>query len=207
VLPKEKAPLESRVRLQEKETDSVLPKPGEAVTSTTKELPLFVAKLENGNNYFLSAKEVAKSSQAVQADPYNVVEQVVKKIKLEIAPGISKVEMQLEPKHLGKVQVSIVVENNHLSARLTTENVMAKEILQQNLPQLKEALQMQGVEVERLNVALGNGNEGRQQFASSEQTSSLTNGGSGELDTEPEINPFLAGNPQIISASMVNYLI
>jgi len=155
----------------------------------------------------VAAKQSARNQDV--ADPYKVVDQVLQKVKIQLQPGISKVEMQLEPKHLGKVRVQLVMENNQLNAKLTTGSVAVQDILQQSLSQLKQTLQAQGVVVESLNVFLGDG--GKQHHASPEENNQAFSGkGNNQINLEgfEEDHRQTGQRTQPMSASgHINYLI
>jgi len=67
--------------------------------------------------------------------------------------------IRLVPEHLGSVNVKLSILNGQLTASITTETAMAKEVLESNLAVLRTNLQNQGVTVERLTVTQQPANE------------------------------------------------
>lgn len=74
------------------------------------------------------------------------------------------------------MDVQITLQNGQLVARFMTEHVMAKDMLEQQMMQLRSSLQSQGIQVERLEVTQNSslGSEmyqdgGRQQGSQSQQ--------------------------------------
>ncbi|GGF80295.1 hypothetical protein GCM10010912_26710 [Paenibacillus albidus] len=91
--------------------------------------------------------------------------------KLEIVKkgGVAEAIITLFPENLGQVDVKITMQNGHLVAQFLTEHAGAKDLLEQQMNQLRAALQSQGLQVEKLEVTQNNtplqsqfGQEGRQ---------------------------------------------
>ncbi|KAA8784632.1 flagellar hook-length control protein FliK [Paenibacillus sp. 4624] len=101
---------------------------------------------------------------------------VVSKLDIVNQKGFSEATISLRPEHLGKLDVQITLQNGQLVARFMTEHVMAKDMLEQQMMQLRSSLQSQGIQVERLEVTQNSslGSEmyqdgGRQQGNQSQQ--------------------------------------
>lgn len=98
--------------------------------------------------------------------------------KLEIVQkgGVAEATISLFPENLGQVDVKITMQNGHLVAQFMTEHAGAKDMLEQQMNQLRAALQSQGLQVEKLEVTQNNtplnsqwGQEGRQPGSGSGQ--------------------------------------
>ena len=90
--------------------------------------------------------------------------------------GIAEATISLFPENLGQVDVKITMQNGHLVAQFMTEHSGAKDLLEQQMNQLRAALQSQGLQVEKLEVTQNNtplnsqwGQEGRQPGSGSGQ--------------------------------------
>ncbi|MFE4709707.1 flagellar hook-length control protein FliK [Paenibacillus sp. NPDC056722] len=99
--------------------------------------------------------------------------------KLEIVRKGSAAEatISLFPEHLGQVDVKITMQNGHLVAQFMTEHAATKDMLEQQMTQLRAALQSQGLQVEKLEVTQNNtplhsqfGQEGRQPGSGGQQS-------------------------------------
>ncbi|SLJ97734.1 MULTISPECIES: flagellar hook-length control protein FliK [unclassified Paenibacillus] len=77
---------------------------------------------------------------------------VVNKLDIVQQKGFSEATISLRPEHLGKLDVQITLQNGQLVARFMTEHTMAKDMLEQQMVQLRSSLQAQGIQVERLEV-------------------------------------------------------
>lgn len=98
--------------------------------------------------------------------------------KLEIVKkgGVAEATITLFPENLGQVDVKITMQNGNLIAQFLTEYSGAKDMLEQQMSQLRSALQAQGLQVERLEVAQNsallsqyNGQQGRQTASGGQQ--------------------------------------
>lgn len=84
-----------------------------------------------------------------------IVGTVENNIKMMISEGDNKVSIQLHPPELGKVQVELVVKDNRIDARINTENVAVKEVILNNLNQLKVNIEELGISINKFDVEVG----------------------------------------------------
>ncbi|EXX92310.1 flagellar hook-length control protein FliK [Paenibacillus darwinianus] len=108
------------------------------------------------------ARPVAEGAkmQAQQSVPVNrffetMTGMIVKQFGLTKANGVTEAKLLLTPEHLGQVDVRISLQNGQLTAQFVAENAAAKDMLENQLAQLRSALQSQGLQVEKLEVSYG----------------------------------------------------
>lgn len=77
---------------------------------------------------------------------------LVKQFKLTGGNGISEANLNLHPEHLGEVQIRLTIQNGVLNAQFVTHNEAAKELLENQMAQLRGTLQNQGIQVDRVEV-------------------------------------------------------
>ncbi|WP_018750917.1 flagellar hook-length control protein FliK [Paenibacillus sanguinis] len=77
---------------------------------------------------------------------------LVNKLEIVKLQGVSEARISLYPEHLGQVDVKITMQNGLLTAQFVTEHAFAKDSLEQQMSQLRAALQSQGLQVSRLEV-------------------------------------------------------
>ncbi|MEG8945595.1 flagellar hook-length control protein FliK [Rosettibacter firmus] len=83
-------------------------------------------------------------------------DQVVKELASYINSGDKQsITFQLNPESLGKLTLSIDFIENQLHARFEVENEQAKQLIQNNIEQLKNSLQSSGIQLNDVNVSLG----------------------------------------------------
>ncbi|EXG83132.1 flagellar hook-length control protein FliK [Saccharibacillus sacchari] len=96
-------------------------------------------------------------AKPVEAVPMHRMAQEVEKLvvdRLEILQkqGFTEAKITLTPDHLGKVDIRITMHAGQLMAHFVTEHAAAKDMLEQQMVQLRGSLQGQGLTVERLEV-------------------------------------------------------
>ncbi len=77
---------------------------------------------------------------------------LVKQFQLTQGNGVSEAKLTLTPQHLGQVDIRIVMNNGVLTAQFVADNPAAKELLENQMAQLRASLNGQGLQVERLEV-------------------------------------------------------
>ncbi|OUS71597.1 hypothetical protein B1748_26525 [Paenibacillus sp. MY03] len=77
---------------------------------------------------------------------------IVQKFDIRALNGVTEAKLMLFPEHLGQVDVKISMQNGLLTALFQADNAMAKDMLENQMAQLRAALQAQGLNVEKLEV-------------------------------------------------------
>jgi flagellar hook-length control protein FliK len=67
-------------------------------------------------------------------------------------PGTTEAKVSLFPKNLGHIEIKIITVDGQLSAEIMTDTLLAKEVLEGQLPQLKQSLQLSGLVVQKLEI-------------------------------------------------------
>ena len=106
---------------------------------------------------------------------------LVKQFQLTQGNGISEAKLTLTPQHLGQVDIRIVMNNGVLTAQFVADNPAAKELLENQMAQLRASLHGQGLQVERLEVVQQSSASGEATFQHQEHRNSNSgkDGGSG----------------------------
>lgn len=90
-------------------------------------------------------------SDIQQAD---VIRQVIEQIKVFSGSDMNRIEVQLYPQHLGKLQIQIMMKNGSMTAQITTETEAAKAAIENQLHQLKENFREQSMKVDAVEVSV-----------------------------------------------------
>lgn len=77
---------------------------------------------------------------------------LVKQFLLSHGNGTAEAKISLRPEHLGQVDIRIMIQNGLLTAQFVTENGAARELLENQMSQLRTALQGQGLQVDKMEV-------------------------------------------------------
>ncbi len=84
----------------------------------------------------------------------DVVEQIVQRAAVHLKSDQGEARIDLKPEFLGQVRMQIVTDNQQVTVRIVTELPMVRDLIEQNLHQLKADLQQQGLQVERVEVSV-----------------------------------------------------
>jgi flagellar hook-length control protein FliK len=107
----------------------------------------------------------------------NVLEQVVQKARLLVkGGGVSRMTLRLDPPHLGKIDMRIVVEDHSVKAIMMAENRDIKALIEQNIGTLKNSLNLSGLQVDEINVTTA-GDQGGFMFRNENRAGENPNGG------------------------------
>jgi flagellar hook-length control protein FliK len=141
---------------------------------------------------------------------------LVKQFALTHGNGTAEAKLTLHPDHLGQVDVRIVLQNGQLTAQFMTENGMARDLLENQMSQLRSALQGQGLQVDRMEVVQQPTSSYTMSFLQQQDQQRQSNSGGGNsssgqsrggLYDDAEFETELAGTsliPQIGYGSSIN---
>ncbi|NGQ94011.1 flagellar hook-length control protein FliK [Brevibacillus sp. SYP-B805] len=131
---------------------------GESVQPDGQPIPLFHLSAGPGNGSAVSGVSTEQTASfnghVVHADQFakEMGELLVKQMKLGNFRGISEAKITLHPQNLGHVDVKIIAHNGVITAHFTAETASGKEMLDNQMSQLRAALVQQGLQVDRLEV-------------------------------------------------------
>ncbi len=109
----------------------------------------------------------------------------------------------LNPPNMGSLRVNLVVRNHVLHGTILAESLAARDLILDHLPQLKENLQQQGVQVGELEVNVEQGNEQTpQQFQSDADREAPSFPLTAPPDTRSEQSEANDAEPRIRSAQL-----
>jgi hypothetical protein len=109
------------------------------------QMPPHLARLENA----AQPSETAQRSLMSQT-----LNQIVQKAVLSLNNGQHEVQIDLKPDYLGHIRMQIVSEGQQVAVRIVAELPFVKDMLENNLHQLKAELQAQGLKVDELEVSV-----------------------------------------------------
>ena len=145
------------------------------------QMPQHLARLENG----------AHSSEASQRSLMSqTLNQIVQKAVLSLHNGQHEVQLELKPDFLGHIQMRIVSEGQHVAIKMVAELPFVKDMLENNLHQLKADLQAQGLDIDELEVSVAHDSHAERdlhQKAAAAKLQAVKNGtdSDGESSEEP----------------------
>ena len=96
-----------------------------------------------------------------------LTEALGQRLTAQITRGAWRVEMDLHPKSLGRIEIQLEMKNGELEANFHSANSATRELLADSIPRLRAALEQHGMETAYLGLELGN--QGRSDENSTEQ--------------------------------------
>lgn len=85
-----------------------------------------------------------------------IVNQVVEQVKITIKPGTTTMDFQLNPEHLGRVNLTVAAKDGQMTASFVVQNQVAKEAIESQIQVLRENLENQGLKIEAVEVTVAN---------------------------------------------------
>jgi len=131
------------------------------------------------------AFDLQQQAAARMAQPMRALE-AMQAIAQSAAAGTTKLELQLEPAHLGKIHISLQTDaTKQLQMHLTVEQTVTRQVIEQHMPQLRAALEQQGLNLD--NFSLHTGSQGQQQQQAFEHAPNAEKGDNDyALDSSPD---------------------
>jgi len=84
---------------------------------------------------------------------------VLRQFRLHLTPGMRQATIQLQPAALGRISIRITLRNGEARTEIRAESAETLEALERHVPELRAALQNQGLETGDLELNLGFGQE------------------------------------------------
>ena len=156
------------------------------------------------------APQTPANMQKAQANPQAqhrgaVTEQVNVQITKAIAEGMDKINIQLRPAHLGRVDIQLeMASDGRVSAVVTADNKDTLDLLKQDSRELERALREAGLQMNSNDLSFQMRGEGQHGHGDGSQ---MAGGSGGALSNEPTLDELLAANtqrPDIISEDRVD---
>ncbi len=108
-------------------------------------------------------------------DTESILKQIQNQIKVSTTLDNTKMEFQLNPENLGKLTIQLASKDGMISAQITTQNTVVKEVIESQILQLRENMNNQGLKVEAVEVTVeshefernleqGNSNTNQEQY-------------------------------------------
>ena len=145
----------------------------------------------------------AKETEAGQSALRNqTMEQIVRRAVVQVRDGQHEARIDLKPEFLGHVRMQVITENQQVTVKILTEFGFVKDMIENNIHQLKADLQQHGLEVDKVDVSVSrdaDGNKHSQQNADrakNQQHETDHTGGDNtrEKNQEPKEHPGLTAD-------------
>ena len=103
----------------------------------------------------LESTSAPKEAEAGQRDLRTpTMEQIVRRAVIQVREGQHEARIDLKPDFMGHVRMQVITENQQVTVKILTEFGFVKDLIENNIQQLKADLQNQGLEVDKLDVSV-----------------------------------------------------
>ena len=132
-----------------------------------------------------------------------VINQIINKVSLRSNGSQSEIKIRLDPPSLGTLRMNVTTAGDSVRTVIIAENHAVKQIIENNLAQLRDSMQSQGLKVDSFTVLVG-GDEGQagQQNTAHEGRSNFAGTLYGEQSSTPDTLPtenLAAGRERILN--------
>ncbi|MEW6096130.1 MAG: flagellar hook-length control protein FliK, partial [bacterium] len=130
----------------------------------TLEKDILKKPLPNGDNYINLNRNIEPQSPNVEIKPSlpkesipkEVLYELIEEAYLHLKKDSSEIHVRLKPEYLGKLELRVIQQNEKITAKFIVENFGLKELIESELDSLKEALLEKGLDLESIEVYVGN---------------------------------------------------
>jgi flagellar hook-length control protein FliK len=84
----------------------------------------------------------------------DIIQQVIQKFRINSQLQNSKLVMRLHPAELGELKIDIQLKGGSLNASIVTQSQQVREILEKNMPKLRDLMEQHGIVVENISVKI-----------------------------------------------------
>ncbi len=142
----------------------------------------------------LESASAPKEAEAGQRElRTQTMEQIVRRAVIQVRDGQHEARIDLKPDFMGHVRMQVITENQQVTVKILTEFGFVKDLIENNIQQLKADLQNQGLEVDKLDVSVSrDSHDNKHQQENAEHA---------HATCTPRINPVIMGTPGMNSRS------
>ena len=101
---------------------------------------------------FSPAPKKTKSGQRILRN--QTMDQIIRKAAIHLRNGQHEAIIDLKSDFLGHIRMQVIFENQQVAVRILVEHAIVKDMIENNLHQLKADLQQHGLEVDKLEVTI-----------------------------------------------------
>lgn len=105
-------------------------------------------------NFTDTLSQINDSSKSSGTISNDVADNIIKSAKLYMEGGKSEIKMQLNPPELGSLKLEFSVDNDILETKITVERPAVKDIIEKDIPRLRELISGADIDVGKLDVSL-----------------------------------------------------
>jgi flagellar hook-length control protein FliK len=130
----------------------------------------------------------AGSEHVMQTQPWTpqFSEELGGQVRVFVNNGLQEARLQLTPADLGKVQITINTDGDHARVVFVAETAVARDLLDQSMPRLREMLQQSGIQLAQGDVSDQAESQRREASAGGDAEALAQNGSENSSDSEEQ---------------------
>ncbi|MFQ5962999.1 MAG: flagellar hook-length control protein FliK [Candidatus Scalinduaceae bacterium] len=183
-------------------------------SDSSKELNINFANIKQGIeskvNYASDFRHI-NISQPLEKLGENIADNIIQRAKLFMQGDKSEIRIQLNPPELGNLKLDFKIIDDHLEAKIVVERSIVRDIIEKDIPKLRELISNSDIDVGKLDVSLQGKeeeklsftNKGFQSDPGSHESQDLMNQEKENL--EDEVDEELAMS--LSNSNEINYLV
>ncbi len=138
-------------------------------------------------NFTDTLSHINNSSKPLGILSSNVTDNIIQSAKLYMKGGKPEIKIQLNPPELGSLKLEFAVDDDILETKITVERSAVKDIIEKDIPRLRELISTADIDVGKLDVSLQEKENDRSGFKDKNlQPDSENNGTQDSLDWKKE---------------------
>lgn len=114
------------------------------------QMPINSLEKSAGMQFWNQEQNMIQKNTAMIKD--NLETQILKKIEINTLKEGKEIQMELNPRELGKLALRVTENSGVVTANIRVESEKTKEMLMQNITELKEGLEKQGLAIGEFNI-------------------------------------------------------
>ena len=107
---------------------------------------------------------IVQLANGYQVAESQIFDQVVTRISGSFNGESGRMVLRLQPAELGSLKLELIVEGDRIRANLHAQSHQVQEVLERNLPQLRNALAEQGLKIDQFQVNIDKNHDQQNQF-------------------------------------------
>jgi flagellar hook-length control protein FliK len=151
---------ENQIKMDVTLSDELGGKVNKVNAGTNNDNGLLSSQNQNTEKAFEAASLSKQIDSGQEGLRNQTLDQIVRKAVIYMRNGHHEAKIDLKPEFLGHVRMQVTTENHQVTIKILTEFGFVKDLVENNIQQLKTDLQQQGLNVDKLEVAVSDDTEG-----------------------------------------------
>ncbi|NOQ41145.1 MAG: hypothetical protein GQ563_01400 [Desulfuromusa sp.] len=115
-------------------------------------------------NRAVASNPVVQLASGQQVAESQIFDQVVTQLSGSINGESGRMVLRLQPAELGSLKLELMIEGDRIRVNLHAQSQQVQEVLERNLPQLRNALAELGLKIDQFQVTIDKNHDQQNQF-------------------------------------------